>query len=608
MRVRFCLAMAMALGMAGSSALAAERAIQQQIVRLTAEDGVKIDVVMMTPAAGMNVASPVIVMHHGGPGGHAARSIGAYRFAAERLAEAGYTTLSPVSRHSSGYYKYVLADAVKDMKATVDFAAAFGFDKVVLAGHSMGSVSVTLYQVAHQNPLVKAMIHFAPTADTFPFVGSRPSNLPIVEAAEKEVAAGRGDLNLFRDSVDPDASLAPPSMMATERGRLQTPQALISWWGRGYPNANSDLFPKLTVPQLLMAGTNDPPVPRGRMEELKRLAVKSPRVDIIWYEGGDHYFTFHQEESSRDTLAWLKDIGLGPASRVTTKLVDTPLNASFTEGGGRVPYPGIAYLREGIDRSSSPLIVYLYSRSGQIFEDPLHRLGSLMAARGYEGIAPQLRESGFRGGLTSTIARSAEDIADVLKLHRSGDRPLIFVGHREGVLWALETVKQHKVSNVLGFVALSPPPNLADYAAQALGKERYDSTLSRARQMIEAKDQKSFLVEKYFRPTPAAPGSTDALMLYPETFIDYFGDNPAADFAAAASSAGAPVLFLRGGKDSMLRQTDIMVLNRLDRRDSVAGREFPNADENFTGQEDGAADAIAAWIEAQTGRARVEAR
>ena len=202
-----------------STGLSAAEGVTQKIVRLTASDGVKIDAVLMHPESGINIGAPVFVMHHGGPSGHAARSIGAYRFAAERLARAGYTTISPVSRHSSGYYRYVLQDSTKDIEATVEFVTSFGFDRIILAGHSMGSIRITRYQVIHKNPLVKAMVHFAPTADVYDFVGKRPEVAPIITTAQKSLAAGQGELGLHPYSVDPDTSLKPPAMGATGRGR-----------------------------------------------------------------------------------------------------------------------------------------------------------------------------------------------------------------------------------------------------------------------------------------------------------------------------------------------------------------------------------------------------
>lgn len=581
----------------GEGLWAKERDITQRIVRLTASDGVKIDAVLMHPDSGINVGAPVIVFHHGGPSGHAARSIGAYRFAAERLADVGYTVLSPVSRHSSGYYKYVLEDSIKDIDAAVEFVTAFGFDRIILAGHSMGSIRISRYQVTHKNLMVKAMVHFAPTADVYDFVGNNSKTLPIITSAQRSLAAGRGGLDLHPDSVDPDQSLTAPSMGATARGRMQTPEALLSWWGPGYPTANSDFFPQFMVPQLLLAGTEDPPVPAGRMEQLKELAVNSPRVDFVWYEGGDHYFSFHQEESSADMIAWLNDIGLGAGQHVSTELKDTLLNASFTPDGAKVPYPGIAYLNEEVDKATSPLLVYIYGLGEQIFEDPLHRLGNLMAHRGYEGLAPQLRESGFRGSLTSTIARSAEDLKDVIEVHRQSQRPIVFVGLREGILWALDAVDTYDISDVAGFVALAPPPDLPGYAKDALGKERYAKVVADAEQILADEDSTSFVVEKYFRPEPAVPGSTDAFMVYPETFLDYYGPKSEANFSDYAEDASAPLLILAGESDSMLDESATQKLKRLARASKTTLSVVDGASDMFAGHEAVVADAIAAWLD-----------
>ena len=334
------------------------------------------------------------------------------------------------------------------------------------------------------------------------------------------------------------------------------------------------------------------------METLKELAVNSPRVDYIWYEGGDHYFSFHQDESAADVVAWLKELGLGPGRKVTTKLADTALNRSFTPDGFRVSYPGLAYQAEGTDRSTSPLLIYVYGLGEQIFEDPLHSLATMMAHRGFEGHAPQLRESGFRGSLTSTIDLAAEDLADVVKTHRRDGRPIVFVGLREGILWALDAVSQYDIEDVLGFVALSPPPDLPQYARTVLG-DRYQNVVKRSEQILAANDRQSFIVEKYFRPSPALPGSTDAFMAYPETFLNYYGPDSEARFTDRARDADKPVLMIVGSQDPHLDQDARKQLDRLDRSSKVEMISVDGADDLFTQFEETVANALTDWLQQQ---------
>ena len=70
---------------AAVSAQTEELAPKQEIIYLKASDGVTIPAVLMTPAAGLNPHTPGIVLHHGGPGGHPVRSVGAPRWALNTL-------------------------------------------------------------------------------------------------------------------------------------------------------------------------------------------------------------------------------------------------------------------------------------------------------------------------------------------------------------------------------------------------------------------------------------------------------------------------------------------------------------------------------------------
>ena len=284
------------------------RPIGQLMVQLTTDDGVQIPGVLMYPANGINNSAPAIVLQHGGPSGHAARQIGAYRFAAERLAALGYTTISPVSRQSDDYYKSKFDEIIYDLGAAVDFVSALGHERIVLLGHSIGSLRITRYTVRTQDPRIKAHVHFAPTADMYPLYKDREGAAAMFAAAQAAVAAGNGGWNVSPEEPDADPSLRAPVMLATAPGRLQTAEVLLDWWGPTANTSNSDWFKHIRVPLLLLGGVDDPVVPPGRLEALAALATNSPRVDYRWYEGGDHYFTGFEDASSSYVAEWLEDI------------------------------------------------------------------------------------------------------------------------------------------------------------------------------------------------------------------------------------------------------------------------------------------------------------
>lgn len=148
----------------------------------------------MTPEAGLNPMSPGIVFHHGGLGGHPARLIGAPRFAAERLSAKGYTTLSILSRTSNGWYNPRVEDTALDIEAAVDFLAANGIDQIVLAAHSFGSIKISQYQAARKDTRVKALLHWAPTADTAEFQRARFGEAAYLALHPRRALTGADDL------------------------------------------------------------------------------------------------------------------------------------------------------------------------------------------------------------------------------------------------------------------------------------------------------------------------------------------------------------------------------------------------------------------------------
>lgn len=574
--------------------------IAQQIVRLTTSDGTVIPAVMMHPASGVNPAAPAIVMQHGGPSGHAARPIGAYRFAAERLASLGYTTLSPVSRQSNDYYRSLFEEVILDLSAAVDWVHSLGHDRIVLLGHSIGSLRITRYQLATADPRIKAQVHFAPTADMYPIFAAKPEATSILAEAQAAIRAGRGGWLVYPDEVDPEPMLEP-TLLATARGRPQTAEGLLNWWGPEARTSNSDLFGQLNVPLLLLGGAKDPVVPPGRLEALKAKAVRSPRVDYRWYPEGDHYFTGLEDETSALVAEWLEEIGLGPGVSAQTRLIDAKLNANFAPGGERVPFPGVLYETSPAD-NSTPFVIYLYRQGGQILEAPIHNVALALAHRGYAGLAPMLRSSGFRGPLTRPIAEAEEDLADwVATLRAAGliepERPILFVTHGESLIWALRAIDKREIAPIAGVAALAPPPDLPRYAQRALGDSRYESVLDRARALAAASQNgDQFLAEKYPRPAPALPGSSDIFLHYPEAFIDLYA--PESDTYASRLLRGSqvPALLLVPEKDPRLTQKDRARLTTR-RVDSVTLKDIalPAA-----GDGEVIAGKVASWLEEQS--------
>ena len=116
------------------------RAFVQELVTLTADDGVSVPAILTYPSAGIDTHSPAVIYHHGA-GGSPVQALGAPRFIAEPLAAKGYTGLGILSRHSSEHRNILFEEAALDVKAAADRLSQMGMSDIVLIGHSLGSVT-----------------------------------------------------------------------------------------------------------------------------------------------------------------------------------------------------------------------------------------------------------------------------------------------------------------------------------------------------------------------------------------------------------------------------------------------------------------------------------
>ena len=77
------------------------------------------------------------------------------------LANRGYAALAIESHRSGwgGHETAMLDDDVTDIDGWIDFLTGRGFSRIVLAGASMGSLSIGRYQSIRQHPNVVALAH-----------------------------------------------------------------------------------------------------------------------------------------------------------------------------------------------------------------------------------------------------------------------------------------------------------------------------------------------------------------------------------------------------------------------------------------------------------------
>lgn len=205
---------------------------------------------------------------------------------------------------------------LEDIDAVVRWLVEQGYRRIVLAGHSLGSVGVTVYTARRKHPQVVANVHYAPTADTPLWVRTGLGDArydELVARARAAVEAGRGERELidahFRDYLADD--FHRPVRVPKRAGPW------LSWWGPDADSVNSRFIGEVETPILLLCGSEDQYNDRERLNRLQALAVKSPDCRQVWYADCDHGFAGFEEQTAEDVLRWLVEVGILPADAST---------------------------------------------------------------------------------------------------------------------------------------------------------------------------------------------------------------------------------------------------------------------------------------------------
>lgn len=525
--------------------------------------------ILYMPKDGVNIYSPGIVMVHGGLGGHPARQVGAPRFAAERLAAKGYTVLSLMTRHSRDEFSTLFEDIVIDINTGLDFLEARGMQEFILAGHSMGSIRITYYQASTQDPRVKALVHFAPTADMAGLDGAAGGLSPDygakVSEAQTAVAAGRPSLSAGFDS-NPDTALVPDTIIDLVGGYLYTAEAFLSHWGPEAKTNNSDWMPKVTAPILMMAGTYDTAVPPGRMEQLKALAVNSPKVDHITYPDVNHFFEGVWDQSTNDMVTWLTGLNLGPKPRVHVELVDTRMV------NGR-HLPGVLYTPESGINPDKPAFLLLHGWTGDILHSSNHWLGWRLAQAGYTTLAPSLRVSGRRGIQSAKLKDVADDLGQWIDfLENRGFDQVVMEGHSAGGIWISNYMSLTDDPRVVGMVYLAPTRDMPRYARDGMGRERYAEVAATAQAAVDSGNGRSELInEKYFiADYDQSRGIRGGVLMLADQFLEYWGPDSRANHTDRVKEFDRPSLTIAGTEDLLMTEDFVRQFTRAHKGDAEA--------------------------------------
>ena len=540
-----CIATLADHGLSSSARADEVAAPRQEVIYITTDDGWRLPAILMTPATGLNPHTPGIVFHHGGAGGHPVRSVGAPRWAAEYLAARGYTTLSILSRHSSGpnraYMGAAFNIATQDIKAAVDWLADLGAPKIILAGHSLGSIRITRYMVETEDSRINAMVHFAPTRNMPDWmrIGMGEANyLAFMDEMAQMVSEGRG-----KEVVAQFYDMPPPAPAGIVLTNMHTAETWLNWWGPAAQTRNSVWLKEIKVPVFLSAGSKDGFVDKAWLDEVADAArAQSPEVEVKWYDGADHVYSGFQAEASEDVRQWLLELDLGARPAIRTRLVDS------VSTDGR-PLSGIVY--EPMDGDvSGPGYFTMYGYSGDIMWSSNHWLCVRLAQAGRRCVAGQTRGAN-QSIVRQTLESEMPDIAGWVDfLEREGHSKVVLEGHS----WGGIRITRYKVSTddprVAGLVYLAPTRNAPDNLKQSMGDEAYEAVVAEAEGLVaQGRGATAMVTARYEMMPPAPPGVQIMRPQIAASFLSHWGPDANTTHTDQIRDVKVPILAITGSKD-----------------------------------------------------------
>ncbi len=170
-----------------------EAQVRTELIAIDAGDGIVLNGAAWLPDAG---AGDVGIALFPGTGAEFYQSwIG---YAGPRLAAAGYPTIALNRRdHGAMFGFHTMRPSAMDHRHAVDFLAQRGARRVVLAGHSYGTLTVPLYVRISDDARVAGLILYAPLGDmrtaSARILGGQEAYDRLVAEAEARLAEGQGD-------------------------------------------------------------------------------------------------------------------------------------------------------------------------------------------------------------------------------------------------------------------------------------------------------------------------------------------------------------------------------------------------------------------------------
>jgi pimeloyl-ACP methyl ester carboxylesterase len=290
-----------------------------ELIRVITDDGLELQGMFCEPASSES-SSRVAVFHNHGLSGnfYEQRLVSAL---GETLVEAGYAFLTANNRghdyesdilklvpegfsevHIGGNHE-IFAECLLDLRAWLEFLARRGYDRVVLQGHSLGSMKVVHFIYKEEAPQVVGAVLISPP-DLFglqlEFAGDRFGDI-LVDARER-VSRGDGD-----------ALLPEGAFMYDIDGK-----SYVSLFSNP---SETDIFPyhsgdresfkqlsSLRVPLLATMGTVEEAIsvdPQAALDMIRSHASSAASCETQLFEGSPHYYLGFEEQLAGVVRDWL---------------------------------------------------------------------------------------------------------------------------------------------------------------------------------------------------------------------------------------------------------------------------------------------------------------
>jgi pimeloyl-ACP methyl ester carboxylesterase len=413
---------------------------------------------LFTPEAGENVHGVALVLLCQGPGAHPLSAEEPTRFAAERLAERGYTVLSVYSHMERGHSLFAFEETGYEIDAALDLLEGRGYEDFVLGGHGYGALAALYYVKAFPDVLldqenrkrVRALALFAPLTELAAY-----PNVAFYGGYDAHMARAQASFDSGRGSIPPGHTIAVASVPGIDIDPwiatgpyVQPAELALNYWGAEAEARNARLLSAISTPTIILVGEDDATADIVKLRAAQ--AASSAPTEVILYPAGDASFTGLEDRAVEDLSTWLIDQGLGVRRRVATQPVD-----ARSVSGRRLP--GVLYRPEGEMAPGKPAFLMVHGRTGDILFSSTHWMSWRLAQMGYACLAVSTRISGAVGLQASATAEVAEDLGAWMNRFESlGFERVIPLGHSNGGVWISDYIAESHDPRVIGVVYIAP--------------------------------------------------------------------------------------------------------------------------------------------------------